>query len=66
MQETQDQPLGREDPMEEEIASHSSILPREIPWVEEPGGLHSLGSKRVGHDWEINTTHKRIKYFPKE
>ena len=50
MQETQVQSLGQEDSMEEEIATHSSILPREIPRIEEPGGLHSMGSQRVGHD----------------
>ena len=42
--------LGREDPMEKEMATHSSILAREIPWTEEPGGLQSTGSQRVGHD----------------
>ena len=50
MQETQGQSLGQEDPMEEEIATLSGILPREIPRIEEPGRLHSMGSKRVGHD----------------
>ena len=50
MQETQGQSLGQEDPMEEEIATHSRILPWEMPRIEEPGGLHSMGSKRVGHD----------------
>ena len=42
--------LGWEDPLEEEIATHSSILVWEIPWTEEPGGLQSIGSQRVGHD----------------
>ena len=42
--------LGWEDPLEEEIATHSSILAWEIPWTEEPGGLQSIGSQRVGHD----------------
>ena len=50
MQETQVQSLGGEDPLEKEIASHSSILAWEIPWTEEPGGLQSMGSQRVGHD----------------
>ena len=50
MQETEVQSLGQEDPMEEEIATHSRILPWEMPRIEEPGGLHSMGSKRVGHD----------------
>ena len=50
MQETQVQPLGREDPLEEEIAAHTSILAWEIPWTQEPGRLHSMGLRRVGHD----------------
>ena len=44
MQETQVRPLGREDPLEEEMAIHSSLLAWEIPWTEEPGGLQSMGS----------------------
>ena len=43
--------LGREDPLEKEMATHSSILTWRIPWTEEPGGLQSMGSQRVGHDW---------------
>ena len=43
-------PLGEEDPLEEEMTTHSSILAWEIPWTEEPGGLQSLGSHRVEHD----------------
>ena len=39
---------GQEDPLEKEMATHSSILAWEIPWTEEPGGLQSLGSQRVG------------------
>ena len=39
-----------EDPLEKEIATHSSILAWEIPWIEEPGGLQPMGSQRVGHD----------------
>ena len=50
MWETQVQSLGREDPLEKEMATYSSILAWKIPWMEEPGGLQSLGSKRVGHD----------------
>ena len=42
--------LGREDPLEKEMAIHSSILAWRIPWMEEPGGLQSTGSQRVGHD----------------
>ena len=47
--------LGREDPSEKEMATHSSILAWEIPWTEEPGGLQSMGSQRVGHDSMTNT-----------
>ena len=43
--------LGREDPLEKEMATHSSILAWEIPWMEKPGSLQSMGSQRVGHDW---------------
>ena len=42
--------LGLEDPLEEEMAAHSSILAWEIPWTEGPGGLQSMGSLGVGHD----------------
>ena len=48
--EMQVQSLGNEDPLEEEMATHSSILAWEIPWTEEPGGLQSMGSQRIGHD----------------
>ena len=48
MQETPVQSLGWEDPLAEDMATHSSILAWSIPWTEEPGGLQSLGSKRVG------------------
>ena len=44
------QPLGQEDSLEEEMATHSSILAWRIPWTEEPGGLQSMGSQRVRHD----------------
>ena len=50
MQETQVQFLGDEDPLEKEMATHSSILAWRIPWKEEPGGLQSMGSQRVVHD----------------
>ena len=50
MQETQIRSLGWEDPLEEEIATHSSILAWKIPWTEELGQLQSLGLQRVGHD----------------
>ena len=49
MQETQVQSLDGEDPLEKEMATHSSILAWRIPWPEEPGGLQSTGSQRVGH-----------------
>ena len=42
--------LGREDPLEKEMATYSSILAWEVPWTEEPGRLQSMGSQRVGHD----------------
>ena len=44
------QSLGQEDPLEESITTHSSILACEIPWTEEPGGLQSIGSQRVEHN----------------
>ena len=50
MRETWVQSLGREDPLEKEMATHSSILAWRIPQIEEPGGLQSMGSQRVGHD----------------
>ena len=50
MQETWIQSLGREDPLEKEMATHSSILAWRIPWKEEPGGLYSIGSQRIGHN----------------
>ena len=49
-QETQVQSLDEKDPLEKEMAVHSSILTWEIPWTEEPGGLQSVGLHRVGHD----------------
>ena len=57
MRETQVQSLGREDPLEKEMATHSSTLAWRIPWREEPGGLQSTGSQRVGHDWATSLTH---------
>ena len=50
MQETLVRLLGWEDPLEKEMATHSSILAWKIPWVEDPGRLQSMGSQRVGHD----------------
>ena len=48
VQETGVRSLGREDPLEKEMATHSSILAWKISWMEEPGGLQSMGSQRVG------------------
>ena len=50
MQETQVRSLGREDPLEKEMATHSSTIAWKIPWMEDPGRLQSMGSQRVGHD----------------
>ena len=47
--------LGRKDPLEKGMATHSSIFLWRIPWAEEPGRPQSMGSKRVGHDWAIDT-----------
>ena len=60
MQEAQEmwvQSLGREDPLEKEMATHSSILAWRIPWTEEPGGLQSMGSQRVGKDLATKEKH---------
>ena len=50
VQETRVQSLGWEDPLEKEMATHSSILAWKIPWTEEPGRLQSMGLQRVRHD----------------
>ena len=50
MQETQLQSLGQKDPLKKGVATHSSILAWRIPWTEEPGGLQSMGSQKVGHN----------------
>ena len=50
-QETSILSLNQEDPLEKDIATFSSILPRKIQWTEEPGGLQSKGLQRVRHDW---------------
>ena len=55
IQETRVLSLGREDPLEKGMATHSSILAWRIPWTEEPGGPQSMGLQRVGHDWATNT-----------
>ena len=54
IQETEAQSLGQEEPLEEELATHFSILACRIPWTEKPGGLQFLGLQRVGHDWATN------------
>ena len=56
MSETQVQSLGREDPLEKEIATHSSILAWKISWTEQPCRLQSIGSQRVVHDWATSLT----------
>ena len=55
MQESRVQSLGWEDPLEKEMATHSSILAWKISWTEEPDGLQSMESQRVGHNWATNT-----------
>ena len=45
---------GLDNTLEEEMATHSSILAREIPWTEEPSGLYDMGSQRVGHDLSMH------------
>ena len=59
MWKTQVWSLGWEDPLEMGMATHSSILTWKIPWTEEPGGVRSIGSERVGHDWAANTNPQR-------
>ena len=61
MQETWVRSLGREDPLEKEMATHSSILAWRIPWTEEPGELQSMGSQRVGHNSDF--TSQRLFYL---
>ena len=72
--ESQVRSLGQEDPLEGGMATHSSILAWRIPWTEEPGGLQSMGSQRVRHDWQLNNNGKfyslsplsSLKGFPSE
>ena len=67
MQEMQIRSLDQKDSLEKEMATHSSILVREIPGAEEPGGLQSMGSQRVGHNlgtkqqWQHLCDHLKIK-----
>ena len=61
--------LGQEDSLEEETATHSSILAWKIPWTEGPSGLQSMGSRKVGHDWMTSLSlftfmHWRRKWQP--
>ena len=55
VQEIWVQSLGWEDPLEKGMATHSSFLAWRIPWIEEPGGLQSMGAQRVRHGWATNT-----------
>ena len=58
------QSLAQEDPLEEDMATHSRILAWEIPWTEEPGRLWSIGSQRVGHNWsDLARTHTHTHTF---
>ena len=59
IRETWVRSLGQEDPLEKEMAAHSSILAWKIPWTEEPGRLQSMGSQRVRHNWATSLTHSR-------
>ena len=65
MQETQVGPLGWKDPLEKETETHSSILAWEIPWTEEPGGLQSMGSPRVGYQLSDQDYIYDLYTFPK-
>ena len=60
-QETRVHSLGREDPLEKETATHSSVLAWRIPWAEWPGGLQYLGLQRVGHDLATERQHDRAR-----
>ena len=63
MRETWVRFLGQEDPLEKEIATHSSILAWKIPWMEKPGRLQSMGSQRVGHDWATSLSLFTFKHW---
>ena len=60
--------LGREDLLEKETATHSDILAWRTAWTEEPGGLQSVGSQRVGHDWALTYAHRSedVQYATRE
>ena len=62
MWDTPVQSLGQEDPLEKEMATHSSILAWKIQWMEEPGRLQSMGSQGVGHDWMTSLLLKCLIY----
>ena len=55
LQETSVWSLSQEDPLEKDMETHSSFLAWRIPWTEEPGGLESMDSQRIGRDWATNT-----------
>ena len=63
MREIQVRSLGRGDPLEKEIAIHSSTLAWWIPWREEPGRLQSMGSQRVGHDWATSLSLSQLEIY---
>ena len=58
--------LGQEEPLEKEMATHSSILVWEIPGAEEPGMLQSMGSQRARHNLATKQQHKKIQYYKQE
>ena len=64
MRETWVQSLGLEDPLEEKKATHSSTLAWKSPWMEEPSGLQSMGSQRVGHDWATSLCSLCVRGLP--
>ena len=63
MQEMWVQSLGLEDALEKEMAAHSSIMARRMPWTEEPGRLQSMGSRRVTHDRATEHTHAGVEWI---
>ena len=63
VRETRIGSLGWEDPLEKEVATHSSTLAWKIPWMEEPGRLQSMGMQRVGHDWAVSLSFLFLSYL---
>ena len=63
MRESWVQSLGQEDPLEKEMATHSSTLAWKILWMEKPGGLQSMGSQRVGHDFTFTFILITVRYL---